>query len=124
MDSPLPSAGMFDAPHGAVCAALLRYGMDANIRALRERMPGHPSLQCYREIANLLTGDPTALPEDGVDWIARLCKTLRIKPLSAYGISAAHIPNLVDKAAKSSSMKSNAIELTPGELTAVIERAL
>ena len=34
-----PIGGMFDAPHGAVCAALLPAGMRANISALREREP-------------------------------------------------------------------------------------
>ena len=32
-----PMGGMFPAPHGAVCAALLPQVMAANLRALRER---------------------------------------------------------------------------------------
>jgi alcohol dehydrogenase class IV len=46
-----PIGGMFDAPHGAVCAALLPAGMRINIRALRERFPQSPSLARYGEIA-------------------------------------------------------------------------
>ena len=34
-----PIGGMFPAPHGAVCAALLPHVMAANLRALREREP-------------------------------------------------------------------------------------
>src|SRR6185503_19212740 len=34
-----PIGGMFAAPHGAVCAALLPHVMVANLRALRERSP-------------------------------------------------------------------------------------
>ena len=51
-----PIGGMFDAPHGAVCAALLAPVMRANLDALRERAPEHPSLERYAEVARLLTG--------------------------------------------------------------------
>ena len=52
-----PIGGMFDAPHGAVCAAILPYGMEANIRALRERSPEGGALARYREIARSAHGE-------------------------------------------------------------------
>lgn len=119
-----PIGGMFEAPHGAVCAALLPYGMHANIRALRERAPDHPSLERYREIARIFTGDDDAIPEDAVDRVARLCRRLGIRPLSAYGLTSPGIPDLVDKAARASSMKANPIVLTTPELQTVMESAL
>ena len=51
-----PFGGMFAAPHGAVCAALLPHGMDVNIRALRARASEHPALQRYETVAHILTG--------------------------------------------------------------------
>src|SRR5581483_3978724 len=39
-----PVGGMFDAPHGAICAAVLPHGIEANLQALRTRMPDQPSL--------------------------------------------------------------------------------
>jgi hypothetical protein len=36
-----------NAPHGALCAALLPHGMAADIAALRVRAPLHPSLERY-----------------------------------------------------------------------------
>ena len=119
-----PIGGMFEAPHGAVCAALLPHGMRANIQALRERAPGHPSLERYREIARILTGDSDAVAEDGVQWVAELCRKLAIQPLSAYGITGRHVADLVDKASRASSMKANPIGLTSGELTTVVEEAM
>jgi alcohol dehydrogenase class IV len=119
-----PIGGMFEAPHGAVCAALLPHGMKANIQALRERAPQHPSLDRFREIACTLTGDPDAMPEDGAEWVVSLCARLKIQPLSAYGIAGQHVADLVDKAARASSMKANPIVLTTGELTEVVEQAL
>src|SRR5206468_727769 len=55
-----PIGGMYEAPHGAVCAAILPHGMEANIRALGERASDHASLVRYREIARTVTGDQDA----------------------------------------------------------------
>jgi alcohol dehydrogenase class IV len=119
-----PIGGMFEAPHGAVCAALLPHGMRANIQALRQRAPEHPSLARYGEVARILTGNPNATAEDGVDWVKRLCTELAIRPLSAYGIGEQHVADLVGKAARASSMKANPIVLTPSELTEVLKESL
>ncbi len=119
-----PIGGMFEAPHGAVCAALLAAGMRANIEALRERAPLSDALARYREIARIVTGHPEALAEDGAQWVENLVRRLTVPPLGAYGIDARHIPELVAKAGRASSMKANPIALTPSELAAVIERSL
>jgi len=119
-----PVGGMFPAPHGAVCAALLPHGMEVNIRALRARVPESESLRRYEEVARILTGYPTATAEDGVEWVRGICEELSIPPLSSYGISEPDIPVLVEKASKASSMKPNPIVLTPDELREVLTRAL
>jgi alcohol dehydrogenase class IV len=49
---------------------------------------------------------------------------LGIPSLAAYGLSAQHIPDLVDKAGQASSMKANPISLTPEELTGILRHAL
>jgi alcohol dehydrogenase class IV len=119
-----PLGGMFPAPHGAVCAALLPYGMEVNIRALRARTPESESLRRYEEVARLLTGRPNAAAEDGVEWVREICQELSIPPLSSYGIGEQDLPILVEKASKASSMKANPIALTPDELGEVLTRAL
>jgi alcohol dehydrogenase class IV len=119
-----PIGGMFHAPHGAVCAAILPAGMHANIQALREEMPQSPALERYRAIARLLTGDPEAIPEDGTHWVESLVHKLSIPSLSAYGIGTRDIPALVEKAGRASSMKANPVTLTPARLARVIENSL
>jgi alcohol dehydrogenase class IV len=119
-----PIGGLFTAPHGAVCAALLPQVMDANIRALRQRQPASPSLHRYDEIARLLTHTATAAADEGVEWVRRLVAELRIPSLAAYGLTAQQIPGLADKAAQASSMKANPIPLTADELTAILRNAL
>lgn len=119
-----PIGGMFHAPHGAVCAALLPHVMDANIRALRERQPESESLQRYKEIARILTSSPDAKEEDGVAWIRKTVSDLQIQPLGTYGITRQHAATVVEKATSASSMKANPIVLTTEELSQVLERAL
>jgi len=119
-----PVGGMFAAPHGALCAALLPHAMEVNVRALRARAPNSESLRRYETVARILTGQPNAAAEDGLQWVSQICRQLRIPPLGSYGIRAQDVPALVESASKASSMKGNPIVLTPDELREVLTRAL
>jgi alcohol dehydrogenase class IV len=118
-----PVGGMFPAPHGAVCAAVLPYATEMNVRALRQRAPQSPALRRYDEVARILTGDPLAAAEDAARWTAEICRRLDIPPLRTYGVGPADFSVLVESAAKASSMKSNPIVLTQDELMEIIARA-
>src|SRR5207237_4785385 len=63
-----PIGGMFPAPHGAVCAALLPHVMAVNLRALRRRAPGPEMLRLFDEIARLLTGRPESSADADTAW--------------------------------------------------------
>jgi alcohol dehydrogenase class IV len=119
-----PLGGMFQAPHGAVCAALLPHVMEMNIGALRKREPQNPALARYARVASLLTGNERATAEDGAAWVQRLVKNLQVPRLRSYGIQRQDADELVEKAAKSSSMKANPITLSHDELRTVFESAL
>ena len=119
-----PIGGMFPAPHGAACAAILPHGMAVNVQALRDRAPESPALARYEETARLLTGKGNATAEDGVRWVAELCRKLEVAPLRSYGVRDEHIPELVEKAAQTNSMKGNPIVLTSEELRQIVETAL
>ncbi len=119
-----PIGGMFDAPHGAVCAALLPHGMAINIRAVRARNPEGETLRRYETVARILTGKPDALAEDGVVWVRQLCRDFQIPPLKSYGIEDKDVPTLVEKASQASSTKGNPISLTLDELQEVLTLAL
>jgi alcohol dehydrogenase class IV len=119
-----PVGGMFPAPHGAVCAALLAPAIAINVEALRRRAPESRALGRYDEVARLLTGKPHATAADGIEWIAALCRRFEIPALGAHGVTAAHIPLLASRAAEASSMKGNPIQLTREELEEIIRRAI
>ncbi len=119
-----PIGGMFDAPHGAVCAAILPHGVRANISALRQRDPEGSALARYTEIARILTADAAALAEDGAIWLSELVRDLGVPGLATYGISATDCAAVSAKAAKASSMKANPVELTERELAQVFTASL
>jgi alcohol dehydrogenase class IV len=119
-----PIGGMFPAPHGAVCAALLPHGISTNLRALRARAPRHPAIERYRQVAVALTGDAGASADDGVVAVAALCAELRIPSLRAYGIGDEHVVDLAREAQRASSMKANPIEFNIEELESTLRMAL
>lgn len=119
-----PIGGMWAAPHGAVCAALLPHVLDVNLRALRERKPGSDVLARFAEVARLLTGNPAALAADSVEWVRDLCIELKIPGLGNYGICETDVAQLCQKAEQASSMKGNPISLTPLELAEIVGRAI
>jgi alcohol dehydrogenase class IV len=95
-----------------------------NIDALNSRDADGEPLRRYGEAARVLTGNAHATAGDLTLWLTGLCRDLDIPSLRAYGIGEKHAAGLVEKAARSSSMKGNPITLTAGELHEIIARAL
>jgi len=119
-----PIGGMFDAPHGAVCAALLPHVMEMNIRALRRRMPDSDALRRYGALGPLLTNQTTAKADDAIKWVHELCRVLNVGGLGEFGIRDEHIKELVEKAQTANSMKANPILLESDELAEILRAAL
>ena len=115
--------GMVDAPHGAVCAALLAPVVEANVRALRERDPGSPALDRYAAAARLLTGRDAATVQDAVAWLRETVEALQVPPLRDVGLRPAQYAEVAEKSARSSSMQGNPVALTADELVAVLDAA-
>jgi alcohol dehydrogenase class IV len=116
--------GMFNAPHGAICAAVLPHAVAVNVRALRERQPESPALERYRKIAALLLETERAEPEGAATWLLGLGRRLSVPPLSTYGVTGAQAGEICSKAANSSSMKANPLPLTPDELTCALTNSI
>lgn len=119
-----PVGGMFAAPHGAVCGALLAPVLEVNLRALRERAPAHPALERMRELAVLLTGRGHASAEEGVTWVRELVRALGVPGLARWGVKEADVPALVERAKEASSMKGNPIPLEDAELARIALQAI
>ena len=116
-----PIGGMFHAPHGAVCAALLPSVMLVNVEALSRRQNNSEKLSRYEDVARWVTGVENAAIEEGIEWIASLCKNMNIPRLSELGIKKTHFTTIIDKSKNSSSMKGNPIQLIEQEMEKILE---
>jgi alcohol dehydrogenase class IV len=116
--------GRFQAPHGAICAALLPHVSAVNLQALETRAVDHPARARYAAVAHWLTGTPAAAGGDGVAWLRDLVAELQIPRLSAYGVAGGHVDELVAQALRASSTKGNPLELSREELSAALAEAV
>ncbi len=123
-----PLGAQLPIPHGMACGAVLWQVIDANIRALSARDPGSPAMPKYAEAGRILaplpagTGDETARV-GLVDTLHEWVQALDVPPLSAFGMSAEHIPVVVADS-PGSSMRTNPIALDDEELRDILQRAL
>jgi alcohol dehydrogenase class IV len=116
--------GMFNAPHGAVCAALLSHVMSANVRALRDSAAESIALHRAAEVGRLLTGHADAGADEGIAWVGDAVARLRIPRLSDAGVTPGDLPAIAGQAQLSSSMKGNPVVLAAGDLIAILTAAI
>lgn len=116
--------GYLNAPHGALCAALLPHVLHANFLALLSRQPGNPVLARFSELAFLLSGQQDASARQGIRYLQSLVTDMGIPGLAKFGLTTADLPALAGKAQKASSMQGNPIRLAEAELIVVLENAL
>jgi len=105
-----PIGGMFHAPHGAVCAALLAPVWEANAKRVQNR-------DKFDQIDAMLGGD-------AISWLHGLTARLQIPKLSTWGLQTADLDEIARKAAAASSMKANPVSLTHDELVEILREAL
>jgi len=116
-----PIGGMFRAPHGGICAALLPSVMLVNVETLSTRGSDLEKLSRFEDIARWVTGRENATINEGVEWLSSLCKNMEIPRLSELGIKKEHFPAIIEKSRKSSSMKGNPIQLTDQETEKILK---
>lgn len=115
--------GMYGIPHGIVCAGLLPYSIESNVKALEEREKDNVALGKYKEVSEILTGDREATIQDGMDWIKDLCTHLSIPKFKDLGMKKEDFPEIIEKSMGASSMKGNPIVLTREELEDMLTKA-
>jgi alcohol dehydrogenase class IV len=107
-----PLGGMFTAPHGALCAAVLPYVIEVNQRAVQQRLPDSPVVSRFDQLKRAV-GD-----------LGELVQALKIPPLRFHGVTRDSFPEIIEKAQASNSMKGNPVALEEEELLEVLSGAL
>jgi alcohol dehydrogenase class IV len=118
-----PIGGMFNAPHGAICASLLPYVMKYNVQAIRDMPEMAETGDRFRDVARWVTGNPEAEVMEGVAWIQSLARDLDIPGLHAIGVTKADFPRIIEKSKAASSMQKNPVLLDEATLEAILTEA-
>lgn len=117
-----PLGSLFPIPHGVVCGTLVAAATEVNVSVLSDRAPGHPALGKYANAGRLFTSEP--LDDDGAREVLRRklgewTGAMRLPPLSALGVGAEDIPDIVANC-RGSSMKTNPVALTDAEVERIL----
>lgn len=114
-----PLGGLSEAPHGAICGALLPYGLAANRDAVTE--PAHAKR--IEDVLGLIGNAFETSAGKALSALANWSRASGLPTLSGLGISAADRELAAEMAVSSSSMKANPVPLDQATLLAILEAA-
>jgi len=110
--------GMYDVPHGVVCACFLPVVFEANYTNLQKKKPGHPAIAKYSKIAQYM-GSPKGDIGKAVEGLYDLRFRLTIPGMRKYGMNRSMAGEIAEVTARASSMKGNPVELSFEQLTEI-----
>ncbi len=122
-----PMGAFFPIPHGVVCGTLVASATRVNIEVMQARESDNPALDKYARLAEILCErrirEPAAAYTALIDLLEGWTERLQLPRLARYDITAADIPHIVAHS-RGSSMKTNPVLLTDGEIARVLEARL
>jgi alcohol dehydrogenase len=122
-----PLGAFFPIPHGLCCGTLVAAATAVNIEALQARDPDGVALEKYARVGGLLGGHAHAPKEERlaalVGTLAGWTEELVLPRLSAFAMTAADVSAVVGDS-RGSSMKTNPIVLTDGEIESIVRARL
>jgi len=122
-----PLGAFFPIPHGVVCGTLVVECTRVNIRVLQSRLPESHALWRYAHVGKVLANNMKLSEQDGLgvlvqvlqDWTQRM----QLPRIGHYGMQAADIPRVVENC-RGSSMKTNPVVLSDGEVADILRARL
>ncbi len=122
-----PIGGLFDIPHGVVCANLLPSITAANIHLARvksgEDEIAHRAILRYRRIACLFNGGFDCEAEELVVFLSERLTALKLPNFKSYGMDEASIPKII-AGCRGGSMRTNPVELSDEILSELLTEQL
>jgi alcohol dehydrogenase class IV len=87
-------------------------------------MDNSVAMNRFTTVARMMTGEPTAPAQAAVSYLRELTRKLSIPPLQHWGMQECHLDEIATKAAASSSMKGNPVELNSTTLRNILTASL
>ncbi|WP_112309525.1 iron-containing alcohol dehydrogenase [Pseudogemmobacter bohemicus] len=112
--------GRFNAPHGAICGALLGPTLRANTEACADTKYAPRLTEVFKALAPALGCPPEDTPEALGSWAHQT----GLPRLSTFGLTQSQIPDIAAASAASSSMKGNPVALAAETLESILHAAL
>jgi alcohol dehydrogenase len=110
-----------------VCGTLVAAATEVNIQVMLERDRGNPALAKYAEVGRLFTGDADSDAEKArtrlIERLQAWTETMRLPDLTTLGIRRQDFTRIVAHC-RGSSMKTNPLALTDGEVERILELRL
>ncbi|MDH5651635.1 MAG: iron-containing alcohol dehydrogenase [Gammaproteobacteria bacterium] len=118
-----PLGAFYPIPHGVVCGTLVAEATAVNIACMQEREPGNPALAKYAQLGELLCNKvfthQTMAQDALVDLLQDWTEQMQLPRLSVYGVTADGLDQITAHA-RGSSMKTNPVVLTDGEIKSLL----
>ena len=119
-----PVGGMFPAPHGAVCAAILPHAMEINLEALRSRTPQGNALKRYETPRACSRACREQPPKTAPGGSPNLSESWKSRRCASMACRTRMFRTWWRRRREASSMKGNPIVLNREELAEIIMRAI
>ena len=120
-----PIGANFPIPHGVICARLLPFVVEENLKSLLLTPTNQYALSRYLVLNQTVPISFSAGREKAlVNYLHAKIVHLQIRPLMQYGIQESDIPGMVALAKKTSSMKYNPVVLADDVLANILRSAL
>lgn len=122
-----PLGAFFPIPHGVVCGTLVAAATDINIQSMLNREPNNPALDKYARLGDVLcqkrhgSGEKSRLAL--IALLTGWTEAMNLPRLSAYGVNEEQLDKVVTHS-RGSSMKTNPIVLTDGEVRQILLQRL
>lgn len=116
--------GLFDIPHGTLCATLLAESTRENIRQLRLSDNGEPALQKFANASRILAGASTGNVAESCDRLVELLEAWQTRfafpRLGEFGVTRSDFDTIIT----TTRSKSNAIPLDKAAMRRILEARL
>ncbi len=113
---------MVGAAHGAICACLLPAVLKANLGTALGQSH-EPLIDKFRRMAEILSDGKSSEPDEVAIWARTLCRKLHIPGLAELGVRRSDFPEIISRAAASSSMQKNPFVLPPEILIQILDES-
>lgn len=115
--------GMFDIPHGVICACFLPVVFETNYLALKKANKKHPALQKYGKIAAY-----AGYGENGLEALFTRLYELReqfeIPGMRKFGVERSMAGEIADLTANTSSIRGNPVALSRNDLIEILMKCI